>query len=211
MNQADRSRARGLAAKWPLLLAIFLALSACEGTPDSNAVAETAPQLIHEDSEAVEQAAYSTEPSSGATSTMRDSPLVTEASDTLIECISKSAIALTANIPQGTIMAVIQITSQDAFEAEFAEEQLIFVLVLNGKHRIVERKDLDVIRGEQNFHLSGDVDDNTAVSIGKMAGAGIVITGTILPYGEGRYLNLRALDVETAQIRAASSRLFSSF
>jgi hypothetical protein len=190
-----------------LVLALFLALAACEGTPDSNVVAETAPQLIHEDSEAVGQAAYPTEPSNG----VGDSPLVAGEDDTLIECINKSAIALTANIPQGTIMAVIQITSNDAFEAEFAEEQLIFVLVLNGKYRIVERKDLDVIRGEQNFHLSGDVDDNTAVSIGKMAGAGIVITGTILPYGEGRYLNLRALDVETAQIRAASSRPFSSF
>jgi curli biogenesis system outer membrane secretion channel CsgG len=189
MNQADKLRTGGPAAKWLRLFVFFLFLAACKGNPDP--VAETTTPLIHEDSDAVQQ--------------------VTGASDTLIECINKSAIDLTANIPQGTIMAVIQITSSDEFEAEFAEEQLIFVLVQNGRFRIVERKDLDVIRREQNFHLSGEVDDNTAVSIGKMAGAGIVITGTILPYGEGRYLNLRALDVETAQIRAASSRSFTSF
>jgi curli biogenesis system outer membrane secretion channel CsgG len=193
MNQAEKTHVRGLAVKCTLFLA-FLVLAACEGMPDSSAVLEPVPPIIHEDREPAQQL-----------------NLETGENDTLIECINKSAVALTANIPQGTIMAVIQITSQDAFEAEFAEEQLIFVLVLNGKYRIVERKDLDLIRGEQNFHLSGEVDDNTAVSIGKMAGAGIVITGTILPYGTGRYLNLRALDVETAQIRAASSRSFSSF
>jgi hypothetical protein len=190
MNKADKQCAIGLAAKWPLFLALFLFLAACKGNPDP--VVKTNPPLIYGDLEAVQQ-------------------LNTGVVDTLIECINKSAIDLAANIPQGTIMAVIQITSSDVFEAEFAEEQLIFVLVQNGRFRIVERKDLDVIRREQNFHLSGDVDDNTAVSIGKMAGAGIVITGTILSYGEGKYLNLRALDVQTAQIRAASSRLFSSF
>jgi curli biogenesis system outer membrane secretion channel CsgG len=108
------------------------------------------------------------------------------------------------------VLGVIKISSSDEAEAEFAEEQLIFCLVQTGKYRIVERKDLDIIRREQNFQLSGDVDDATAVSIGRMAGAKIVITGTILPYGAGKYLNIRALDVETAQIQAASSRYYSS-
>jgi curli biogenesis system outer membrane secretion channel CsgG len=131
--------------------------------------------------------------------------------DTLILCIQKSAIELTRGIPQGSVMAVIRISCSDEAIAEFAEELLIFAPVQNGQYRIVERQYLDIIRQEQNFQLSGDVDDETAVSIGKMTGANIVITGNILPYGTVNYLNLRALDVETAQIRAASSRLFSSY
>ena len=131
--------------------------------------------------------------------------------NTLIQCIRKSSVELTSGFSKNTVMAVIKISSAEETEAEFAEEMLILTLVQSGQFRIVERKDLDVIRQEQNFQLSGDVDDETAVSIGKMAGAGIVITGSILPYGEGKYLNLKALDVETAQIRAASSGLFSSF
>jgi curli biogenesis system outer membrane secretion channel CsgG len=130
--------------------------------------------------------------------------------DTLIQCINKSTADLSAALPQGLVLGVIKISSSDEAEAEFAEEQLIFCLVQTGKYRIVERKDLDIIRREQNFQLSGDVDDATAVSIGRMAGAKIVITGTILPYGAGKYLNVRALDVETAQIQAASSRFYSS-
>jgi curli biogenesis system outer membrane secretion channel CsgG len=131
--------------------------------------------------------------------------------DTLIECIYKAASDLSAVLPQGLVLGVIKISSSDEIEAEFAEEQLIFCLVQTGKYRIVERKDLDIIRREQNLQLSGDVDDATAVSIGRMAGAKIVITGTILPYGAGKYLNIKALDVETAQIQAASSRVFISF
>jgi hypothetical protein len=130
--------------------------------------------------------------------------------DTLIECISKSTSDLSAALPTGLVLGVIKITSSDGGEAEFAEEQLIFCLVQTGKYRIVERKDLDIIRREQNLHISGEVDDATAVSIGRMAGAKIVITGTILPYGAGKYLSIKALDVETAQIQAASSRFFSS-
>ena len=131
--------------------------------------------------------------------------------DNLMDCIRKSSYELTEGIPQGTVMGVIKISSSDPGEAEFAEEQLIYFLVQNGKYRIVERKDLDIIRTEQNFQLSGDVDDETAVSIGKMAGAEIVITGTILPFGMDKYLNLRALDVQTAQIRSVSSRQFTPF
>jgi hypothetical protein len=129
---------------------------------------------------------------------------------TLIDCIYKSTADISAVLPQGLVLGVIKISSSDESEAEFAEEQLIFCLVQTGKYRIVERKDLEIIRREQNFQLSGDVDDATAVSIGRMAGAKIVITGTILPYGAGKYLNIRALDVETAQIQAASSRFFTS-
>jgi hypothetical protein len=130
--------------------------------------------------------------------------------DTLIECISKSTADLSAALPQGLVLGVIKIASADEGEAEFAEEQLIFCLVQTGRYRIVERKDLDVIRKEQNLQISGDVDDETAVSIGRMAGARIVITGTILSYGAGKYLTIKALDVETDQIQAASSRFFSS-
>jgi hypothetical protein len=130
--------------------------------------------------------------------------------DTLIECIRKSTADLSAALPQGLVLGLIKITAADETEGEFAEEQYIFSLVQMGKYRIVERKDLDIIRREQNFQISGEVDDATAVSIGRMAGAKIVITGTILPYGTGKYLSIKALDVETAQIQASSSRLFTS-
>jgi hypothetical protein len=48
--------------------------------------------------------------------------------------------------------------------------------------------------------MSGDVSDATAVSIGQMLGANIVLTGSISGTGSDRRLSIRALDVRTAQI-----------
>jgi hypothetical protein len=66
--------------------------------------------------------------------------------------------------------------------------------------RLVDRQQIERIRSEQSFQTSGEVDDNSAVSIGKMAGANAVITiGVNYTDGSGR-LTLKALDVQTAEI-----------
>ncbi|MDR0997984.1 MAG: CsgG/HfaB family protein, partial [Treponema sp.] len=95
-------------------------------------------------------------------------------------------------------------------EGEFAVEELILFLVNSKRYSVVDRRSLDLIREEQNFQLSGEVDDDTAVSIGHLTGAEIVITGSISPYDAAKYLRLKALDVETGQIRAMSSRRFDT-
>ena len=181
------------------VFALALILLGCPGAPDSVSNPLNDPPA----------AAGTDSDESSPPETAR--PADTLTSDTLIDSIFKAHDDLSAGIPPGSILGLIRISSQDEEEGWFAEEQLIFLLVQSGMYRVVERRELDIIRDEQNFHLSGEVDDETAVSIGRMAGAGIVITGSILPYGPVRFLNLRALDVETAQIRAVSSRPFAHF
>lgn len=67
---------------------------------------------------------------------------------------------------------------------------------------------MDRIRREQNFQMSGEVDDDTAVSIGKFIGANIIVTGRVDGEGNLRRLRLRALDTQTAQVvGVASERL----
>jgi curli biogenesis system outer membrane secretion channel CsgG len=48
--------------------------------------------------------------------------------------------------------------------------------------------------------MSGDVSDESAVSIGQMLGANIVIIGSITETGRNQRLVLRALDVRTSEI-----------
>jgi hypothetical protein len=126
----------------------------------------------------------------------------------LVEALYRSYGDLSGGIPGPLSVAVINIASADPEEGEFAVEELILLLVNGKKYRIVERRSLDIIRSEQNFQLSGEVDDATAVSIGRLTGAALVITGSISPYGAVKYLRLRALDVETGEIRAVSSRSY---
>jgi hypothetical protein len=59
---------------------------------------------------------------------------------------------------------------------------------------------LEQIRMEQNFQLSGEVSDDSAVSIGGMLGAGVVIVGTVNTDGSTGRITVRALDTQTAQI-----------
>jgi hypothetical protein len=125
-----------------------------------------------------------------------------------IEAIYQSYEELSKDIPGSLSVAVINIASAGPEEGEFAAEELILFLVNSKKYAIVDRRSLDLIRAEQNLQLSGEVDDHTAVSIGHLTGAEIVITGSISPYETLKYLRLRALDVETGEIRAVSSRAY---
>jgi len=44
------------------------------------------------------------------------------------------------------------------------------------------------------------VDDNSAVELGKLLGAGIVITGSLTGTGGEQRLTLKSLDVKTARV-----------
>jgi curli biogenesis system outer membrane secretion channel CsgG len=127
----------------------------------------------------------------------------------LTEALYQSYEELSGNIPARVSVAVIGVASADPAEGEFALEELTLFLVNSRKYSIVDRRSLDLIRAEQNFQLSGEVDDDTAVSIGHLTGAAVVITGSISPYDTAKYLRLKALDVETGEIRAMASRRFN--
>ncbi|MDR2617498.1 MAG: penicillin-binding protein activator LpoB [Treponema sp.] len=102
-------------------------------------------------------------------------------------------------LPENAVIAVLGIAG-DAETAVFVMDELEYQLVDANKFKIVDRKSLEVIRSEQNFQASGNVGDESAVSIGNMLGAGIVITGDISGSGNNRRLNLKALDVQTGEI-----------
>jgi hypothetical protein len=53
--------------------------------------------------------------------------------------------------------------------------------------------------------MSGEVDDDTAISIGKIIGADIIVTGRVDGEGTLRRLRLRALNTQTAQVVGVAS------
>jgi hypothetical protein len=110
------------------------------------------------------------------------------------------SLQLIENLPQKSTIAVLSIGSNDRALSENAAEELEFNLVDSGKFTIVDRARLDQIRREQDFQLSGEVSDDSAVSIGNMLGANIVLVGTITTTGSKGRIAIRALDVKTAQI-----------
>jgi hypothetical protein len=127
---------------------------------------------------------------------------------TLESALYAAADVVIARLKPQTTVAVVSVASRDIESAEFVVDELAYIIVSSGSFKVVDRKSLDAIRSEQNFQTSGDVDDDSAVSIGKLLGANIVITGSISGAGSTRRLRLKALDVMTAEITAMASEAF---
>ncbi|MDR2495355.1 MAG: CsgG/HfaB family protein [Spirochaetaceae bacterium] len=117
--------------------------------------------------------------------------------------ITASFNAVSKSIPEKSIVAVVHIASQDEKARAYILEELTLLLVNAGKYDVVDRASLDVIKREQHFQMTGEVDDNSILSIGHLLGAEIVITGSLDE--EGTRLRVKALDVLTARIVAMSS------
>jgi curli biogenesis system outer membrane secretion channel CsgG len=114
--------------------------------------------------------------------------------------VARASVIFVGELPANATIAVISISSNNADLATFAIDELEYQLVTARQFTIVDRKTLDTIRMEQNFQLSGEVSDQSAVSIGNLLGASIVVTGSITGSGNTQRLTLKALNVKTAQI-----------
>jgi hypothetical protein len=119
------------------------------------------------------------------------------------DAIAKSFNIISENMPDRTIVAIINIASKNIKTSEYVIDELTVLFVNSGKYDVVDRQSLDIIRNEQNFQMTGEVDDNSIISIGHILGASVVITGNIDE--EGGRLRLKVLDVKTARILAMSS------
>lgn len=71
---------------------------------------------------------------------------------------------------------------------------------------VVDRQQLDIIRAELNFQLSGEVSDESAQSIGQMLGAQTIVSGTVTKIGALYRLQIKAIAVQTATIQGQWSR-----
>jgi len=118
--------------------------------------------------------------------------------------IDRAAETLIAELPANATIAILNINAANISDAEFTIDMLDFRFVQSRRFMMVDRHRLTEILREQELHLSGFVDDNSAVSIGNMLGASIVITGNVA----SNRLVLRVLDVQTAQIITMALELF---
>ena len=83
---------------------------------------------------------------------------------------------------------------------EGAAEILRTTLIETGRYTIIERGMLNQVLEEQKLSLSGIVDPNEAVGIGKVLGAKLVAVGSVVKLGESYTLNIRFVNVETGEV-----------
>jgi TolB-like protein len=84
-------------------------------------------------------------------------------------------------------------------------EWLVTALVKEGRFDVIERRLLAKVLEEQKIGVSGVVDADSASKLGKVLGAKVVITGSVLQFQNIIEVNARIIEVESSSIIAAES------
>jgi hypothetical protein len=114
--------------------------------------------------------------------------------------IREAAVQMGENLPEGMEIAIVSVASSSVQFSEYVILRLEAALVSGRKLVVLDRSNLDKIREEQGFQLSGEVDDNSAKDIGKLLGAGAIVTGAFTDLGDVYSLTLKAINIETATV-----------
>jgi hypothetical protein len=114
---------------------------------------------------------------------------------------------LETRLPARSVVAVLNVKSGNQALSGYIIGELVNVIVNRGNLIPVDRENLSLIQSELQFHLSGDVSDETAQSIGKILGAQTIISGEIIAINNKMYrLEIKAISVETAAIQGTVNK-----
>ena len=120
--------------------------------------------------------------------------------DELDAAIRETSDYLNKQLPKGNKLVILNVQSEFPALSEYIIDELIANTVNDRVFSVVDRQQLNTIRAEQNFQMSGEVDDATAQALGRMVGAQIIISGAVSRIGDLYRLRVRALSVQSAQI-----------
>ena len=98
------------------------------------------------------------------------------------------------------MVALVSVASPSTAFSTQVLTRLESAIVSNGKLIVVDRTNLDKIREEQGYQLSGEVSDESATRIGQLLGAGAIVTGSLTDLGDVYSLTLKAINIETATV-----------
>jgi len=118
----------------------------------------------------------------------------------LDSAIEEAAKNIDAGITAQSKIALISFNSPSVMFSDYVLDELTANLVNSGHLIVVDRKEIDLIRGELNFQYSGDVSDNSMQELGRMLGAQSIVSGSLTDIGGVYRIVIRVLNVQTAAV-----------
>ncbi len=94
---------------------------------------------------------------------------------------------------------------ESADMGKIVAEWLITALVQEGRFDVIERRLLKKVLEEQKMGVTGLVDESSASKLGKVLGAKIVISGSVMAFHKVMEVNARIIEVESSSIIAAEN------
>jgi hypothetical protein len=124
----------------------------------------------------------------------------------LDDAVQAGADYIAEKIPARSKIAFVSMQSSQPNLSAYVIDMVLMHLVDKDDYTLIERSELAAVQKEQQYQLSGEVSDETAVAIGHQLGVQVIITGALMETGGLYSLRLKALAVETAQI--LSTRIY---
>jgi len=125
----------------------------------------------------------------------------------LDKAIQEAAAYLDTRLSAGSVVAVLNVKSDNQALSSYIIGELVNAIINRGNLVPVDRENLSLIQGELQFHLSGDVSDESAQAIGKILGAQTIISGEVIVMNNKMYrLEIKAISVETAAIQGTVNK-----
>jgi len=112
----------------------------------------------------------------------------------------KSSVDMINKLPAGSLITIMKTNSTDINLLNDVVGQIEATIVNEKKLKLVDRTNQALINAEQRFQTSGNVDDSSAVSIGKTLGVKYMVLCNISGVSSSRKLNIKILSVETSQV-----------
>jgi len=123
----------------------------------------------------------------------------------LDKALQQTVNLIYTSINTGARIFISDVQANSLSLTEYTTNKLV-VMVLNDKRKdnlvVVERntQNLALMNKEINYQLSGEVSDETALSLGRKLGAEVIITGDIKQFSENFILHIRIVHIESGRI-----------
>jgi TolB-like protein len=119
---------------------------------------------------------------------------------TLDQALLEAATRIDERITGGSKIAPLNFNSPHDKFSSYVLDELTANLVDSRKLTVVDRKEVDLIRGEFNFQFSGEVGDDSMQELGRMLGAQTIISGSFTDMGNFYRIVIRVLNVQNASV-----------
>lgn len=118
----------------------------------------------------------------------------------LEEALLQTAKQFSSSIKSGTTIAIVGISSPTKELSDFILDEITIGFIRERKLTVANRANLEAIKTEMNFQLSGEVSTDSIQQLGAMSGANVVIHGKFIPLGSKYSLTIQALNVSSAEV-----------
>ena len=114
--------------------------------------------------------------------------------------LKETATQFSSSLRSKSVVAIVGIYSESNDLSEFMLDELTAHFIKLKTLTVADRFNLDAIKKEMSFQMSGEVGDESIQQLGAKIGAETVIQGVLKQFGDVYNLTIRALNVTTAAI-----------